>query len=166
MKKFLLSICLISLNFFAFSEDKYNSQLPQTIIVETHDISVDNLTSFAKEWFFIAAKMADNESTNVWYNIETSFLSDDVFAHKVYGQLDYGFSRGLSNLRATFRLIIECKENKVRLTMCGGNLRILSDHNVQTPTKMKKTDGDMEWEQISRSFKKFFGEDIYNIGNW
>jgi hypothetical protein len=165
MKKTIILLALVLSSFVYSTAQNYNSYEPQSVEISTNEISVDDLFSYAKEWTIVYAGIADNATRDKlqgWYNIQTSYVTEDFNSKKVYGLLKYSFVRGIMTVNvATFKLIISCKENKVKLTLCGGHLETINDKGGSLPAKMKNTDGDMEWEQLKTSFTIFFNTTIY-----
>ena len=163
-KNVILFVLMLSAVFYSKAQ-KYDAYESQSLEISTKGISVDDLFSYAKEWIIVYAGIADNETRNKlqgWYNIQTSYVAEDFNSKKMFGLLEYRFIRGIMTTNvATFKLIIACKENKIKLTMCGGHLETLDNKGGSIPAKMKNTDGDMEWEQLKISFTKFFTTAIY-----
>jgi len=165
MKKSIILMAVMLSALLCAKAQKYDAYEPQSLEISTNGISLDDLFSHAKEWVLVYAGIADNatrDKSGGWYAIQTSYITEDFNSKKVYGMLEYRFIRGLGVSHiATFKLIISCKDNRVKLTMCGGHLEALDGKGGSSPLKMKTTDGDMEWEQLKASFTHFFKTAVY-----
>ena len=167
MKKNIVLAAALSAFLLAKAQN-YNAFEPQSVEIVTSGIAADDLFSYAKEWLIVSAKMEEYATMNKlrWerkkisgqYDIQTSYIAEDLNFKKVYGLLKYRHFGFTANDVVTFKLILSCEENKVILTMCSGYSERISEQGFSYPRKLENIDGDMEWEALKTSLSDFFGK--------